>query len=394
MSASRCVINEFISKSIPLAVSLSLVLAPMSLAAPGQDSKGGVAQEHATTKPKAESKVAEQGAAPSANEKAPAAKAEAPATSEESAKTATAAEKANATQTAPASATVASDENEAPKSGSVFESKEKLTGGENPELARDRAIQHWNLARVYMGQFDWDLAQTELDLALLSSPELQIAHRDQCLVSLMKLNLLRSVAEFMMTVGLGEPVPLSDEEANNLIENGMVQHYKKGLSYCRQQKWKEAAVELEWAANLAPEDCAIQRSLAFAYSNMGDFNRAEAHYKKTFELSPHDGASRADLAYFLAENGKMSEAENALEEAIKSQPKATAYHVDLGWMAEKRGDLDTASRELKVAVTLSPTHANLWQHLGRVLDQKGDKAEAKEAFRQALTLDPTLAPIQ
>lgn len=378
MSASRCIFNEFISKTIPLAVSLSLVLAPISMAAPER------------TENKSQSSVKlEQSAQETAPDKT-ATEAQPETQASEKSETTSESTGASASTRANDSQVEATAEKEPAKPGSVLESVENLTGGENSEVARERAIQHWNLARLYMGQFDWDLAQTELDLALLASPDLQIAHRDQCLVSIMKMNLGRSVAEFMMTVGLGEPIPLSDEEANNLIENGMVQHYKKGLVYCRQQKWKEAAVELEWAANLAPEDFAIQRSLAFAYSNMGDFSRAEAHYKKTFELSPHDGAARADLAYFLAANGKISEAEKALEEAIKSQPKATAYHVDLGWMAEKRGDLDTATRELKVAVTLSPSHANLWQHLGRVLDQKGDKAEAKEAFRQALTLDPTL----
>lgn len=381
MSASRCISNQFISKAIPLAVSLSLFLAPISFAAPQSDEGSSPASQ---TKVSAGQLPAQADSSPAATGSTPTQTADSKTAPQETSQSPETASQSNLTD-------VATAEGSAPaKEGSVFESLDELTGGENPELARERAIQHWNLARVYMGQMDWDLAQTELDLALLASPELQIAHRDQCLVSLMKLNLARSVAEFMMTVGLGEPIPLSNEEANNLIENGMVQHYKKGLSYCRQQKWKDAAVELEWAANLAPEDCAIQRSLAYAYSNMGDFNRAESHYRKTFELAPHDGSARADLAYFLAANGKMSEAESALEEAIKSQPKAAAYHVDLGWMAEKRGDLDTASRELKVAVTLSPSHANLWQHLGRVLEQKGEKAEAKEAFRQALALDPSI----
>lgn len=372
MLASRDVNKKFSAKYICLALSLGMILAPAAIS-------GAPAEK--TQKP-VEKVSAEKGAS-----------AAAVALPEKTADSEQAKEPDStiaANTPAKESSSSAKAEDEGPKSGTVFETAEDIRQ-ETPEQLSNRAIQHWNLGRVYMGQWDLDLAQTELDLAILSWPQMQVAHRDQCIVSLLRLNIPRSVAEFMMTVGLGEPIPMSDEEANNLIENGMVQHYKKGLVYARQQKWKEAALELEWAANLAPEDFAIQRSLAFAYANMGDFKRAENHYKKTFELAPHDGSARADLAYFLAETGKTSEAEKAMEEAVKTQPKAAAYHVDLSWMAEKRGDLDTASRELKTAVTLSPKHANLWAHLGRVLEQKGEKNEAAEAFRQAVSLDPNLS---
>ncbi len=262
--------------------------------------------------------------------------------------------------------------------------------GPSEEELHDQGIQHWNIAKRYMKDWDLDLAQTELDLAVMNWPDLKVAHRDLCFVSLMKLNLWRSVAEFMMTVGLGEAVPLSEEESSNLIEDGMIKHYKKGLVFAREQNWKKAASELELSARLGPDDFAVHRSLAFAYANLGNFARAEEHYKKTFELSPQDGSSRADLAYFLAENGKISEAQKELEEAVKTQPKAAAYHVDLSFMAETRGDFDTASKELKEAVALSPKHADLWLHLGSVLEKKGDKTEAVDAYKQAIAINPKL----
>lgn len=259
----------------------------------------------------------------------------------------------------------------------------------------EEGIRHWNISKRYLNKdWDLDLAQVELDLAIMDYPDLKIAHRDLCLVSLMKFNVWRSIAEFMMTVGIGEAIPLTDDESVSLLEDGMVKHYKKGLVYARQQDWEKSVTELEFAAQLIPDDFAVQRSLAFAYANLGDFAKAEEHYKRTFALSPQDGSSRADLAYFLAQNGKMSEAQKELEEAVKTQPKAAAYHIDLSFMAESRGDLDTASKELAEAVKLNPNHADLWAHLGKVLERKGSKSEAIGAYIHAINLDPKMGEAQ
>ena len=399
-SAASVDFKELTSKYISLALSVGLLVAPAAMAVPASHesakSNESASVKAADTSSAKATEKASSNAGPTADVKAAAPgslKASVKTSAGDEATETVSSTKAGEATPAGAVAEKSEDTSLEAKPGSVLETAEELRD-ETAEQANNRAISHWNLARLYMGQWDLELAQTELDLAILSWPSMQVAHRDQCLVSLMKLNLMRSVAEFMMTVGLGEPIPMSDEEANSLIENGMVQHYKKGLAYTRQQKWKDAAVELEWAANLGPEDFAIQRSLAFTYANMGDFNRAETHYKRTFELAPHDGSSRADLAYFLADNGKLSEAEKALEDAIKVQPKATAYHVDLSFMAEKRGDLDTASRELQTALELNPKHADLWVHLGRVLEKKGDTTQAQDAFKKALLIDPSMAEAQ
>ena len=258
------------------------------------------------------------------------------------------------------------------------------------EKQHDSAILHWNLSKQYYKQNDIDLTETELDLAVLNWPEMQVAHRDLCVLSMLRFNLGRCIAEFMMTVGLGDPVPLTEAEGNKLKEDGMIKHYKKGLYYARQEAWPKVVNELEIAANLVPSDFAVQRSLAYAYGNIGNFEKAEEHYKQTFDLAPSDGSSRADLAYLLARNGKVGAAKKEMEEAVKTQPKAAAYHVDLSWMAESDGDLQTASKELQTAVGLSPKHAKLWAHLGRLFEKQGDKSQAVEAYTKALSLDPQL----
>lgn len=283
------------------------------------------------------------------------------------------------------------EKTEQPKAESAkTEKTEPETAAADPDTLHDQGLFHWRVSNRYLKEWDLDLAETELDLAVMSWPELKVAHRDLCLVSFLRFNLMRSIAEFMMTVGLGEPVPMSESESETLMEDAMVKHYKKGLVFARKEDWPKTANELQLAAHLAPEDYAVQRSLAYAYANLGNFDKAEKYYRRTFELAPNDGSSRADLAYFLAENGKLGEAQKELEAAVKSEPQTAAYHVDLAWMAESRGDLDTATKELQAALKLGPKHANLWNHLGRIYAGKGQVAEAMSAYNQALALDPKL----
>ena len=249
------------------------------------------------------------------------------------------------------------------------------------EEIQNEALSHWQRSQKYFSQWDWKMCGLELELAIMVLPSMQIAHRDLCVLTFLELNWFRSVAEFMMTVGLGDPVPLSPEETNKLTQFAMVKHYNKGMEFARKQDWANTIQELTYAA-------AVQRSLAFAYASSGDFQTAEVCYKKTFELAPTDGSSHADFAYFLADRGKLGEAQKQMEEAVKSSPNSAALHVDLCWMAESKGDLPAAAKELRLAVNLSPKHAGLWSHLGRILEQTGDKKQATEAYLKALWLDP------
>lgn len=259
------------------------------------------------------------------------------------------------------------------------------------EQIKNLALKHWERSEKYYRNWDWKMCELELELAIMEWPQMQIAHRDLCVLSFLQFNWPRSIAEFMMTVGLGDPIPLNAEEVEKLTNTAMVKHYNKGMEFARKEDWKNTIEELSRAAELKPGNSVVQRSLAFAYANSGDFKAAEQCYERTFSLAPSDGSSHADFAYMLADQGKMGEAQKQLEEAVKSSPDTAAYHVDLCWVAESRGDFTTACDELKRAVELSPKHPGLWTHLGRIYEAKGEKEQAVEAYQKALWLDPQQA---
>ncbi|MBX9725558.1 MAG: tetratricopeptide repeat protein [Candidatus Obscuribacterales bacterium] len=376
------------AKALSLALSASFICASVVVANPSSDKTDSQVKPTATVSKDKSAAASDTAIKSTKDQAAPAVEAEQKTKTEAAETTADAAKQSEKSDSVQGKESAATTDDTKDKDGEAAKAAQE---GPTPEELQILGMQHWSLSKKYVKDWDLDLAETELDLSIMDSPDLKVAHRDLCLVSLLKFNVFRSLAEFMMTIGLGEAIPMNDEEASKLIEDGMVKHYKKGLSFARKQEWKPTLFELELAEHLVPDDYAVQRSLAFAYANTGNFEKAEQHYKKTFELAPHDGSSRADLAYFLAANGKVGEAQKEMEEAVKSAPKAAAYHVDLSFMAEKSGDLNLASKELKEAVTLSPQHANLWEHLGQVCERQGDTQQAVEAYSHAVALDPQLA---
>lgn len=256
------------------------------------------------------------------------------------------------------------------------------------QLAQAQALDHFDLSKFYFGQFDFKMCELELEAAIMYMPAMKVAHRDYCVVSLLTGHPLRSLAELMMVIGVGEPVPLTDAEKVELKARGAKLHYRKALEYGKKDKWDNAIAELQWALDFTPTNTAIKRSLAFALARKGEFDMAEETYKESLAAEPDDPYAHADFAYLLSDKGDQSKAFSQLAQAVKLAPQAAALHVDLAWMAETKGDFKLASDELEKAIKISPAHAGLWAHLGRVDERKGDVDGAIAAYNRALNVDP------
>lgn len=256
------------------------------------------------------------------------------------------------------------------------------------EALHNEALDHYELARVYLGQWNAEMAEIELQAAVMCEPGIKAVHRDYVFVALMRANIMKAIAEAMMVVGLGEPIPLDDAQKEKLKESACKAHYIKGIAAAREAKWKDAITEFQWALSYQPNNARVSRSMAFAYASLGDFNKAEKEYAASFAMDPSDAFAHADLAFLLEKAGNTNKAMEQLEEAVKLQPNVAALHVDLAWLAESKGDLNRASAEFEEAVKLSPKHAALWTHLGKLFARQGLSDRAIDAYKAALDLDP------
>lgn len=261
---------------------------------------------------------------------------------------------------------------------------------ERPGAKETKAIVHYTLSNWYFYRWKLELAEVELQEAIVYWPGFKAAHRDLCLVSLFRGNFGQALAELMMTVGLGDPIPFNEQEKWELNKRALQLHYKQGVENGRRGLWKDAVAEFLWCLTYDPNDAVVRRSLAFAYSSLGEFDKAEWQYERTVRLDPSDAFARADFAFLLSDKGDKKRAMSQLTKAVKLAPSAAALHVDLGWMAETRGDLETAAEEFQKATELSPKHAWLWARLGGILERQGKTEEAARAYESAASLDREL----
>lgn len=252
---------------------------------------------------------------------------------------------------------------------------------------QNEAVNHFEQSQFYMSKWDTELAEVELRVAIMYMPTMKAAHRDYCLVALLRGNPLRALAEFMLVVGLGDPIPISAEHRKELLVTATNLHYNKGLTHADKRNWEDAIAELQWALSYSPTDPVVHRSLAFAYAASGNFDKAELYYDSTLQLAPEDAFARADFAQLLEKKGEKDRAVDEMSRAVKLKPEATALHVDLGWLAESKGDLATARDEFSQAVKLSPSHPALWTHLGTLYQRLHEDTQARQAFEKALAID-------
>ncbi len=258
-------------------------------------------------------------------------------------------------------------------------------------FSRVEALNHYEIGHFYFMNWKLHLAQVELEQAIANWPGLKLAHRDLCLVALLKGRLLYALAQFMIVTGIGDAVPFTSPERAALNHKTFLAHYNQGVKDGLKRRWQNAVSEFQWSLTYAPTSAIVHRSLGFAYSNLGDFDRAEKEYSLALNLNPGDAYARADYAFLLADGGKQGRAFKEMSEAVRLKPAVTALHVDLGWMAEARGDFETAGDEFRKAVELSPGHPGLWLHLGKILEEQGKESEAIAAYSRALALNPAQA---
>jgi Flp pilus assembly protein TadD len=124
-----------------------------------------------------------------------------------------------------------------------------------------------------------------------------------------------------------------------------------------------------------------------AYERAGEWEKAEADFRRALELRPDQPSVLNYLGYSLVDQGlKLDEALGLIEKAIAASPR-DGYIIDsLGWAYYRLGRFDEAVVELEKAVLLRPTDSPINDHLGDAYWKVGRKLEARFQWRVASDL--------
>ncbi|MFO1088444.1 MAG: tetratricopeptide repeat protein [Hyphomicrobiales bacterium] len=155
------------------------------------------------------------------------------------------------------------------------------------------------------------------------------------------------------------------------------------------EKWTEAAdAYTKSIAALGPDFGKRQWSVLYfrgiALERAGQWDKAEADFRKALELEPDQPQVLNYLGYSLIEKRKdLDEAMSMVRKAVELRPN-DGYIVDsLGWAYYQLGDYEEAARQLERAVELRPEDPVINDHYGDALWRVGRKLEAKFQWQHA-----------
>ncbi|WP_348540027.1 tetratricopeptide repeat protein [Shimia sp. R11_0] len=122
------------------------------------------------------------------------------------------------------------------------------------------------------------------------------------------------------------------------------------------------------------------------HERMGNWEEAEADFRKALELNPEQPQVLNYLGYSLVEKQiKLDEALGMIERAVAARPDS-GYIVDsLGWVLFRLGRFDEAVEHMERASELMPVDPVVTDHLGDVYWAVGRKLEAQFQWRRALS---------
>ena len=126
-----------------------------------------------------------------------------------------------------------------------------------------------------------------------------------------------------------------------------------------------------------------------SHERTGDWDAAEADFRKALELDPEQPLVLNYLGYSYIDRGEnLEEALEMVRRAVEQRPE-DGYIVDsLGWAYYRLGRYEDAVRELERAVSLKPGDPVINDHLGDAYWKVGRKLEAMFQWAHARDSEP------
>jgi tetratricopeptide (TPR) repeat protein len=176
---------------------------------------------------------------------------------------------------------------------------------------------------------------------------------------------------------------LNEVRALNLSATSQVQI---GIDLERQGRLEESVMAHEKALQIDSQMVQAHINLVELYGRLGQFDKAEEHYRAAARLEPGAVESYYNYGVLLLAAQKFEQAENAFRRAIEIDPFHAAAHNNMGYLLERRGQLTEATAEYRTAIDNKPSDRQAHFNLGRVLVNQ-------HAYREGIQeLEKTIEP--
>jgi tetratricopeptide (TPR) repeat protein len=162
-----------------------------------------------------------------------------------------------------------------------------------------------------------------------------------------------------------------------------------GIAYQRLGELEKAAITLEGAFQIDPQNIDVLSALALVYDDLKRYNESDSLYEKALRLHPDNHLLLNNYAYSLSvRNLQIDRALKMAKEAVRQQPQNPSYLDTIGWVYFQIGDYKQAEEFIKQAIDKGEASAVVHEHLGDVYYMLNDITKVMEYWQKALNLDP------
>jgi len=144
-----------------------------------------------------------------------------------------------------------------------------------------------------------------------------------------------------------------------------------GLAVCMHRGERgpeEVGLAYEQAADLAPASADIWTGLGHFLAEQGDFDKAEASFRRAVAASPASAHLWWGLArLYRARPGRAEDVEEALRRAVDVEPDSAWYQAELADVLRASGKLAEAESTYRIAIELEPGEMVHRLHLAELL---------------------------
>jgi predicted O-linked N-acetylglucosamine transferase (SPINDLY family) len=141
-------------------------------------------------------------------------------------------------------------------------------------------------------------------------------------------------------------------------------------------------------ANPVPPDTGADFQAAVVHHQSGNFQQAEAIYKKILEVNPNHSDALHLLGILVHQAGKKDAAMELINKAIQIQPERANYHNNLGIMFQEQGELENALACYRNALKIRPNFADVYNNMAFALQDQKKLDEAVSCYETAVKINP------
>jgi len=178
------------------------------------------------------------------------------------------------------------------------------------------------------------------------------------------------------------------DDTMNVSPHSSLVHNSLALAYFQKGQIDKAMTQYEQTLQIDPTNSCAYVSLGIIHLRRGEADEAMALFQNALEIDPHDEDAHCSLGIALCQSGRLDEGIDQLHQALAIYPLDVTAHNNLGLALDQQGQASQALAEFQTAVSLDPGSPSPRYNLGNALARQGAWAGAIEQFQKVVEADP------